>query len=232
MRLWPCLLVLAAVQPVSALAASAPYYGPMKTWTGLGFKDAVEKDGTWRIEAGTRGREPVDLAMYRAAERARDAGYAYVELLGGIERHGPAGYSATLYARPSHSPAMPAVCRSKRKGTCYTADVGEVLRILGGPDGTQPGVAIVDHVDADGSQVFLSGYGTGMASATPRAAVLPTLPPPPRFVPPPPPSAVRPRIADASARATTGSPTTLADRLKAAQPVRGRDKTLGWTISD
>ena len=46
-----------------------------------------------------------------------------------------------------------------------SADVAEVLRILGGPDGTQPGVAIVDHRDEYGREVFLSGYGTGAIAA-------------------------------------------------------------------
>ncbi|GAA0656519.1 hypothetical protein FHT00_002415 [Sphingomonas insulae] len=162
MRFWPCLMLLALAQPALAGREEGPYYGPMKGWQGVGYKDHVEKDGTWRVEAARRGPyDAIDLALYRAAERARDAGYRYVFLLGGTGRRNLWMNSATLYARPSHEAVAPVGCRSRKATTCYTADVAEVLRILGGPDGTQPGVAIVDHRDEYGRAVYLSGYGTG-----------------------------------------------------------------------
>lgn len=167
MRIWPCLLLLAIAQPAWAGRDDGPYYGPMKGWQDLGYKDHDEKDGTWRIEAAKRGpNDAIDIALYRAAERTRDAGYRYVFLLGATGRRNLWMNSATLYARPSHQAVAPVGCRSRKATTCYTADVAEVLRILGGPNGTQPGVAIVDHRDEFGREVFLSGYGTGAVVAS------------------------------------------------------------------
>lgn len=170
MRIWPCLLLLAIAQPAWAGGDEAPYYGPAKRWHGIGYKlgyeDRIAKDGSWQIETAVRGRdEAIDMALYRAAERARDEGYRYVMLLGGRSVTSYGISSATLYARPSHEAVAPVGCRSRKATTCYTADVAEVLRILGGPDGTQPGVAIVDHRDEFGREVFLSGYGTGAIAA-------------------------------------------------------------------
>lgn len=170
MRIWPCLLLLAIAQPAWAGRDEAPYYGPMKRWHGIGYKfgyeDRIEKDGSWRIDAAVHGRgDAIDVALYRVAERARDEGYRYVFLLGGNWSKSPGMDAATLYARPSREAVAPVGCRSRKATTCYTADVAEVLRILGGPDGTQPGVAIVDHRDEYGREVVLSGYGTGAIAA-------------------------------------------------------------------
>ncbi len=165
-RVWPCLLLLTAAQPSWAGDAAPPYYGPMKRWHGIGhrvgYEDRTEKDGAWRIDAAIHGRgDAIDMALYRAAERARDAGYRYVFLLGGRGSRSPGLDAATVYARPSHDPVPPTDCRSKKITSCYTADVAKVMRILGGPDGTQPGVPVLDHLDEAGREVFLSGYGTG-----------------------------------------------------------------------
>lgn len=218
MRIWCCLLLVAIVQPAYA-DPSPPYYGPMKAWHGIGFKfgfrDDVEKDGLWRVDASVRSGEALDMAMYRTAERAREQGYAFVEFQGGMNRRSPGIDSATVYARPSHSPAAPASCRSKKRNVCYTADVAEVLRILGGPGGTQPGVPITNHIDEYGRAVRYSGYGLGAASLTPiRPAPVPV--PMTMVVGVPP--AVRARIAAASVP-------------PAAQPRRPAPKR-GWSISD
>lgn len=159
-RFWLGLMMLACTQPAWAGGRDDAYYGPMMR--GVGYQDRIEKDGSWRIEAVARGRrDAIDIALYRAAERARDAGYRYVFLLGASSRQGAGGESATLYARPSQDAVPPVGCRSKKLSTCYTADVAEVLRILGGPGGMTPGMPIVDHLDEYGREVFLSGYGTG-----------------------------------------------------------------------
>ncbi len=236
MRIWSGLLVLTAVQPAAAaLAADAPYYGPMKPWHGIGykfgFKDEVGADGIWKVTAATRRGEAVDMAMYRAAERARDDGYAYVELLGASASGSPGYQSATVYARPSRSPAAPTACRSKRRGECYTADVGELLRVLGGTDGLQPGVPIVDHRDQYGRAVSYSGFGIAAASNAEPQRLSPARSAP-VAAPTSPVSHAAPAV-----RATTyrGAP-TAGDRfeqaLKEVQPVKGRSKTGDWTISD
>ncbi|MEG3084980.1 hypothetical protein U1707_15110 [Sphingomonas sp. PB2P12] len=218
-----------AAAPSAAHASDAPYYGPMKGWGPIGYKfgykDSVEKDGSWHVSVTTRRGAAIDIAMYRAAEMARDLGYPYVELFGGWERRTPGMGTAELYARPSRSAADPTTCRSKRRRTCYTADVGEVLRILGGPDGTQPGVPIVDHVDEHGNWVSYSGFGIGAASATP---FRPT-PPAPKFALAP---LAQRMTTPARPNAPAGSTTDFDRARKAAQPIRGKEPKLGWTISD
>jgi hypothetical protein len=267
MRAWACLLLLSVAQPAWA-GEEGPYYGPMKRWHGIGYKfgyaDRVEKDGSWRIDAAVHGGgDAIDMALYRAAERARDEGYRYVFFLGGTGSTSPGIDAATIYARPSRDAVPPTGCRSKKLASCYTADVGEVLRILGGPGGRQPGVPIVDHRDEFGREVFLSGYGTGgVATLVPggvarshmttivdgkvairEGATKPPAPvtavalPPARsmatIVPAAPVMAVQ--TPAAVMRRQTVDP-TADDRfkatLKAVQPVRGREPTLGWTISD
>ena len=172
-RFSACLILLAIAQPAAAGGGDAPYYGPMKRWHGIGFqtgyKDRTEKDGSWRIDAAIHGRtDAIDMALYRAAERAHELGYRYLFLLGGNSRKSPGLDTATVYARPSHEPVPPIGCRSKKLTTCYTADVREVMRVLGGSDGAQPGVPIVAGRDEFGRDVFLSGYGTGgVASLVP-----------------------------------------------------------------
>ncbi len=172
------------------------------------------------------------MAMYRAAELARENGTRYIAFLGGQESRSPGIYSATVYARPSDSAAPPSGCRSNRRGTCYTADVVEVLRILGGPGGKQPGVAIVDHYDEYGRAVSFSGFGVGLASLHPHQPIPSVARPVPvttmaaHIAPLPSPSRSAPNV-----RATDPA-SRYQQALKAAQPIRGREPKQGWTISD
>lgn len=165
-RFLSCLVLLAIAQPASAGGDDAPYYGPMKRWNVIGFqtgyKDRTEKDGSWRIDAAVHGRtDAIDMALYRAAERAHELGYRYLFLLGGNGSKTPGLDMATVYARPSHDAVPPIGCRSKKLTSCYTADVLEIIRVLGGPGGSQPGVPILAGRDEFGRDVFSSGYGTG-----------------------------------------------------------------------
>ena len=244
MRIWPCAVLLAALAPLPSPAAAgddAPYYGPMKRWHGIGYKfgyeDRTEPDGSWRIDVAIHGRgEAVDMALYRAAERARDEGYRYLFLLGGRGRRSPGVDAATLYARPSREAVAPVGCRPGPKTSCYTASVAELLRILGGPGGTQPGVAIVDHRDRYGRAVILSGYGTGAVGTGAAAAAIPPAVRSAGATPSP--VAVRaPRATDRVATANGGETARRADErfdraYQANKPVRGGDAKLGWTISD
>ena len=202
-----------------AVAADAPYYGPMKAWHGwgyrYGYKDDFAKDGSWRVDAAARSGHAVDVAMYRTAERAREAGFAYVQFLRARGSDGPAYSYATVFSRPSHSPAAPAECGAGRAGACYTAEVAEVLRRLGGANGRQPGVAIADHYDRYGRAVSYSGFGIGMALA---AAARPVAPPAPAPVL---------RMSAEPAKAER-----YAALLTAARPMSGHDSRRGWTISD
>lgn len=250
--------------PGSAWATEeAPYYGPSKHWRGIGYKigydDHDERDGSWRIEAGVRGHgEAIDMAMYRAAERARDEGYRYIFFLGGQAWTAPGSKSATVYARPSHEAVAPTDCRSKRAGTCYTADVAEVLRVLGGPNGVEPGVAIADHQDQFGRNVYLSGFGIGavatspasggqmrqttivrdggvqIRSSGPSVSARPSMSFVPAPKPPLPATAMQATVAGwTSAHERSIAEDELRDKaLKDAQPVRGGNRKQGWTISD
>jgi hypothetical protein len=261
---WPCVILLTIAQPAWAGSDDAPYYGPMKRWHGIGYKfgyeDRTEQDGSWRIDAAVHGRgDAIDLALYRAAERARAEGYRYVFFLGGRGSRSPGIDAATVYARPSREAVPPIGCRSKTVTSCYTADVGEVLRILGGPDGTQPGMPVVDHRDEFGREVFRSGYGTGgvatlvtggvarsqvttivgsrsstIRQAVPLAARLPD--PASRSTMPLTALPMKlPSLERAGAPRHSAVPTPD-DRFKQAlmenQPVRGGDPKQGWTISD
>ncbi|WP_380786341.1 hypothetical protein [Sphingomonas sp. R86521] len=266
-RYWLCVLLIATAQPAWAGGDDAPYYGPMKRWHGIGYKigyeDRTEKDGSWRIDAAIHGRsDAIDMALYRAAQRAHELGYRYLFLLGGQGAKMPGLDTATVYARPSHEAVPPTGCRSKKVTTCYTADVMEVMRILGGPDGTQPGIPILASRDEFGRDVFLSGYGTGaVASLVPggrarsymttvienrsnsrgsKVAPITLAVPAPVAAPSVPAPAERPAPTrgympvDVGPRsAVSATPNERFERaLKAAQPVRGREPKQGWTISD
>lgn len=225
--MWLAGLAVAVAVPAGAIAADAPYYGPAKPWHGIGYKfgykDEVTPDGNWRVVATVRGGEAVDMAMYRMAERARDAGYRYVTLLGGSETRSPGYNSATLLGHPSESAAQPTSCPGKHPTACYTADVALLLHKFGGPNGAQPGVALADEIDKYGRQVFYSGYGQGRA--VPGASV------------PTPPTAIIGALPATAARAVGPDPDAAATErqkraMDALRPVRGKEPKQGWTISD
>jgi hypothetical protein len=135
---------------------------------GEGFKHSVEKDGTWRIVAEYHTRDPLialDVALYRAAELAREQGKRYVQVLNGYGTSGYGVANAFVYAVGSDSPAAPTSCKAKR---CYTADVAKVLESLSGPDGRTPGVAKPSYVDGYGRQVTIDGFGIGAIAWTQR----------------------------------------------------------------
>lgn len=155
-------LTLSAIIAAPVAAGQQPrYYGPKKGMFGEGYKHSVEKDGSWRIVTEYHDRDAlpaIDVALYRAAELARQEGHAFVEILGGYGSSGPGASNGFVYARPSDSPAAPTNCRGK---PCYTADVAQVLRALSGPSGYERGVAAPSSVDRFGRQVTVSGFGIG-----------------------------------------------------------------------
>lgn len=153
---------------VAAVLLSAPAiagtleYKPFGGLSGQGYKHKVEGDGSWRIVAEYSTRDPIislDVALYRAAELAREAGQPYVQILGGDASGRMGVATAIIYARGSGTAQAPSVCR--RSKTCYTADVAKVLAALGGPSGNEPGVAKPTSVDRFGRTVTVSGFGTG-----------------------------------------------------------------------
>ncbi len=131
---------------------------------GEGYKHSVQKDGTWRIVTEYHTTDPMvamDMALYRAAEMAREANQPFVQILNGYAMSSYAVASGFVFARPSSDSAAPTACKAKR---CYTADVARVLDLLGGPTGNQPGVAKPSSVDERGRQVTISGFGIGAVS--------------------------------------------------------------------
>ena len=107
----------------------------------------------------------VDVALYRAAELAREQGKRYVQVLNGYGMSGHGVANGFVYAVGSDSPAAPTSCKAKR---CYTADVAKVLEALSGPDGRTPGVPKPSYVDQMGRQVTISGFGIGAIAWTQR----------------------------------------------------------------
>lgn len=154
------MLVVASLATAPALAENAPYYGPKGGLLGEGYKEELQKDGSWRIVTEYHSRDPMvafNIALYRAAELAKEAGKPFVEITKGYAMSGYGVANGFVFARPSDSPSAPAKCRTKR---CYTADVAKVLKALGGPDGNQPGVP-VPSIHENGRTVIVSGYGIG-----------------------------------------------------------------------
>ena len=154
--------VIAAVVASSPASAGKLHYGPKSGPFGTGYKHDVEKDGSLRIVTEYHARSAdlaLDVALYRAAELAREAGKPFVQVLGGsaYARNGVA--VGLVYARPSDTAAAPTACRRAKQ--CYTADVATVLQALGGAHGNEPGIARPTAVDAFGRSVIFSGFGTG-----------------------------------------------------------------------
>lgn len=138
-----------------------PAYGPKQGIMGEGYKHSTEKDGTWRIVTEYHTRDPIialNVALYRAAELAREQGKRYVQVLNGYGMSSHAVANGFVYAVGSDSPAAPTRCKAKR---CYTADAAQVLDILSGPDGRTPGVPKPTYIDEKGRQVTIAGYGIG-----------------------------------------------------------------------
>lgn len=166
MRLLPLIGTCCAV-----LTPSLAYAVDYHPWSGglisEGYKERVEKDGSWRIVAEYSGADAIDaldVALYRAADLARAEGKKYVQVLGGSASSRMHTATAIIFAKASDSPEAPSEChRSKR---CYTADVATVLDILGGENGRAPGNARVTSYDQYGRPVKSSGFGTGAVAWT------------------------------------------------------------------
>ena len=153
---------IAAVMVSSPASARDIYYGPKSGPFGTGYKHNVEKDGSIRIVTEYHSRDPyvaLNVALYRAAELARDAGKPFVQMLGGYAQARNGVAVGFAYARPTDSSSAPAACRRAKR--CYTADVATVLRALGGPYGNQPGIARPTGTDQFGRSVSFEGFGTG-----------------------------------------------------------------------
>lgn len=140
MRTIVCSFFLFGATVAGASAAQNQAYRPLDGWGFVGYKDRVEKDGSWRIVANSARMHgtgfALNMAIYRAAELARDAGYPYVEILGGDAsmenglNSNRGNERVKLFARPSNSADRPRICKSKNPAGCYTAKVDLILSRL------------------------------------------------------------------------------------------------------
>lgn len=135
-----CSILLSGTAACEASANQNGAYRPLDGWGFVGYKDRKEKDGTWRIVANSARMHgtgfALNMATYRAAELARDAGYPYVEILGDdtlVERGLNANLGnerVVLFARPSKRSNRPVTCRSRMAAGCYTANVDVIMARL------------------------------------------------------------------------------------------------------
>jgi hypothetical protein len=134
--------VLAAALLV--LAGCATGYGH----SGLlgGYSDEQVEPGLWRVRARTNGfsgaTSAFNMALYRAAELARDAGYPYFQIVqsnfgvlplvaGNFIYSSGGGQTARFRIRGARSADAPIACEMVDSRGCHTFPVEEVLRQIG-----------------------------------------------------------------------------------------------------
>ena len=135
-------LILLLAVPAAAPARLIPEkrtYRPLDLFDN-GYKDSIQKDGTWRIVANSRPMDGPgfawDMALYRAAELARQSGHPYFQI---FDSHGAIGTGlyvrgremVRIVVRGSDSAAAPADCRVKDKQSCITHETAEILARIG-----------------------------------------------------------------------------------------------------
>lgn len=121
---------------------TATTYGPM----GLlgGYSDKVVEPGTWRVTGNSNGIAHQgfgrNMAVYRAAEIVKAAGFSHFQVLDqkGSSRmigYGRptsfAGETLTLTVRGVNDPAEPLACRAKQPAACMTLGADEIIAQLG-----------------------------------------------------------------------------------------------------
>jgi hypothetical protein len=127
-----------------ALGGCATTYGRNSLGWGDGYREQRLAGDLWLVRAQANGFSSdsfaLDMATYRAAELARDAGFAYLQLLssdsddnsealGDLGAMG--GVRAEVKARGVHGRDAPIVCEMPAPQACRTLEVAETLRTLG-----------------------------------------------------------------------------------------------------
>lgn len=107
---------------------------------GYGFKDKLQKDGSWKVSAQTTNRDGYmfsqDVALYRSAEIAREAGKGWFQILDVSTRSVAGGTmldqeNTWLVIVPADSADPPATCHAKFATACKTLNVDETLARIG-----------------------------------------------------------------------------------------------------
>lgn len=125
-----------------SLAACATGYGPMGPLGG--YSESALEPGVWEVRGMSNGLSQPDaagnMALYRAAELARAAGFSHFQVLEtnlrwnrvltpwGLEGGG-AGERARMRIRGVDGAAVPPPCEAE-KGECPTFSVAEVMADL------------------------------------------------------------------------------------------------------
>ena len=136
-----CLLAASAATSASAASwnVNGPAYRPLDAWSFVGYKDKVQKDGTWKISANSATMHgegfSLKIATYRAAELSKTAGHPFVQIIGqyalvqtgNINR---GNETATIIARSADTSAPPSDCRTPAPERCFTASVDKVMQAL------------------------------------------------------------------------------------------------------
>lgn len=135
--------VLAMSQSSSALGflkVLEPNTYKKAEWNGYGYKDSMRSDNAWDVSARSHRREGYmfsqQVALYRSAEIARDAGKSHFSIV----RHNTftinGGYrdmdeQTNLIILLSNSPDSPSYCMEDNPKACRTLNVSDTLQTIG-----------------------------------------------------------------------------------------------------
>lgn len=133
-----CLLAVAGA--AEARSSGATKYRPANIFGG--YKDKIVEPGVWRVEGRANGRAEdgfaQNMAVYRAADVVRQAGFEYMQIinqkgnksfvgLGGASSMHSAGQDLILWVRGSHDNNAPSECRAKDAKACFTISTAEAM---------------------------------------------------------------------------------------------------------
>jgi hypothetical protein len=132
-------LIAAPTAATGGLVPAPRTYRPLDLF-GNGYKDKLQKDGTWRIVANSRPFDgpgfAKDMALYRAAELTTAAGHSHFQILEASGTIGTGMYvrgreTIKLIVRPTDSAAPPTECRAKQPRACVTLEAAETIARIG-----------------------------------------------------------------------------------------------------
>lgn len=118
---------------------TATVYKPANIFGG--YKDEMVGPAMWKIEARSNGIAErgfaSNMAAYRAAELAKQAGFSHFEIIDQEGKTTMVGYGAPtnfagenlmLLIRGKSDALPPSECRAKDQTACFTAAVDEIIR--------------------------------------------------------------------------------------------------------
>lgn len=128
---------LALAGCVGGRAVTATRYGPAGLFGG--YHDEVVEPGIWEVTGRSNGIAPPgfgrNVAMYRAAELVKAAGFSHMQILDQEGRENrmnmrAIGESMELLVRGANDPAPPPDCRARNPQACFTVAVDEIMARL------------------------------------------------------------------------------------------------------